>query len=202
MSNPSEEHWVALERLCGYIGGKEEHSLYFCKPHKMKVVCYADADYAKNVDNRRSVSGHIYTLGGMLVGWMSKTQASVTLSSTESEYVSLSMCAQEVLFIQQLLDEIFHCEKPGLIYEDNTGAIFLIKNAQVGMRTKHIDVRHHFLRDLWRKGELTVEYIRSDENVSDVMTKNVTEAIFAKLVPSLLHGKLGCWREDVGNHVE
>jgi len=156
----------------------------------LKVICFADSDYAKNSDDCCSVSGHVTTLGGMITTWVSKTQNSVTLSSTEAEYVSLASCAQEVIFMQMLLDEVWHCKKPGLIYEDNTGAIFLVKNAQVGLRTKHIDIRHHFIRELWQKGLINVEYIKSEDNVADVLTKNVTVDLFGKLVPGLLSGMI------------
>jgi hypothetical protein len=197
MSNPGDEHWMALERVCGYIMGKSEHTLKFRAPREFRVITYADADYAKDTDTRRSVSGSIHTVGGTLTTWMSKTQNSVTLSSTESEYVSLSMAAQEVKFMQMLLDELVGCVKPGVILEDNTGAIFLVKNSQVGMRTKHIDVRHHFLRELWKHGEVSPLYIKSEDNVADVMTKNVSETLFYRLVPDLLNETMRCWKEDV-----
>jgi len=190
MSNPGNEHWIAMERMCGYIKAKGKHEIVYCRPKELKVICFADSDYAKNSDDCCSVSGHVTTLGGMITTWVSKTQNSVTLSSTEAEYVSLASCAQEVIFMQMLLDEVWHCKKPGLIYEDNTGAIFLVKNAQVGLRTKHIDIRHHFIRELWQKGLINVEYIKSEDNVADVLTKNVTVDLFGKLVPGLLSGMI------------
>ena len=81
----------------------------------------------------------------MIANWMSKSQATTTLSSTEAKYVSFAMCAQETLFQQMLLDEIATCNKPGIIFEDNTGAIYLVKNKQVGPRTNHVSARHHFI---------------------------------------------------------
>ena len=83
------------------------------------------------------------------MNWMSKTQQSVTLSSTETEYVSLATGACECKCIQQVLDEIAFCTPPGILLEDNTSVIFLVKNQQVGQRTKHIDVRWHFIRELY-----------------------------------------------------
>jgi hypothetical protein len=111
-----------------------------------------DSDYAKNTDNRKSISSGLHTLGGTLVHWESKTQHVVTLSSTEAEYVSLARGACENKFIMMLLDE--GIQKPdekrlmGKIYKDNLGAIYLVKNQHVGARTKHIDVRAHFIREL------------------------------------------------------
>jgi hypothetical protein len=79
---------------------------------------------------------------------MLKTQESVTLSSTEAEYCSLASGATQVTFVLQLLEEIVECKTPGIILEDNTGAIFLVKNQQVGSRTKHVDVQYHYIREM------------------------------------------------------
>jgi hypothetical protein len=190
MSNPGEQHWIALERLCGYIRCKDKHEIVYRYPKSLKVMAYVDSDYAKNTDTRRSVSGYVTTLGGVITTWASKTQHTVALSSTEAEYMALSLCAQEVVFMQMLLDEIIGCEKPGLIYEDNTGAIFLVKNSQVGQRTKHIDIRHHFLRDLWKSGQIEVVYVKSEDNIADLLTKNVPEATFERLAHGLLSGSI------------
>lgn len=86
---------------------------------------------------------------------------------------------------------------PARIKEDNMGAMFLVKNRQVSARTKHIDVRHHFLKELDEKGELAVEHTKSEDNVSDVMTKNVIENIFTKHVPKILNGSIDVSRENV-----
>jgi hypothetical protein len=107
-----------------------------------------DSNYATAKEDGRSISGGIHTLGGTIIHWMSKTQASVTLSSTEAEYASLASGATQVKFVQQLLEEITDCTTSGIILEDNTGAIFLVKNQQVGSCTKHIDVQHHYIREM------------------------------------------------------
>jgi uncharacterized protein (DUF849 family) len=100
------------------------------------------AQQTKKTEDRRSVSGAIHTIGGTIVNWILKTQESVTMSSTEkAEYVSMASGACEVKFLQQLLHEIKFCMMPGILLEDNTGAIYLVRNQQVGQRTKHIDVR-------------------------------------------------------------
>jgi hypothetical protein len=104
-----------------------------------------DRNYATDKEDRRSVSGGIHTVGGTIINWMLKTQASVTLSSTEAEYGSLASGATQVKFVQQLLEEIAECKTPGIILEDNTGAIFLVKNQQVGSQTKHTDLQYHYI---------------------------------------------------------
>ena len=122
---------------------------------------------------------------------MSKTQSSTTLSSTEAEYFALSMATQEVRFIQQLLEEIHENVTPAIIKEDNTSAIFLVKNRQVGQRTKHIDVRHHFLREHCEAGRIAVEFVQSEKNEADIETKNITEKLHAIHANNIREGTLG-----------
>jgi hypothetical protein len=114
---------------------------------------------------------------------MSKTQASITLSSTEAEYASLASGATQVKFVQQLLSKIAECKTPGIILEDNAGAIFLVKNQQGGSRNKYINVQHHYIREMREQGEVDVLFVRSEKNSSDILTKNVP----AKLLT--LHGR-------------
>ena len=123
----------------------------------------------------------------------------MTLSSTEAEYVAISTACQEVKFQQMLLDELIHCVKPGTIYEDNTGCIFLVQNQQVGARTKHIDTRHHFIREEIKSKNIEVKFIKSEDNIADCMTKNLSEGTFTKFKVKLLNGRVhgdGPPRED------
>jgi hypothetical protein len=90
------------------------------------------------------------------------------LSSTEAEYASLATGAQETIFIQMLLEEIAFCTLPGILLEDKTGTIYLVKNQQVGQRIKHIDGWWHFIRELYITGKLTVKFVRSENNEADI----------------------------------
>jgi hypothetical protein len=92
----------------------------------------------------------------MITNWTSKKQQSISLSSLEAEYQALSVCTQEAVFTRNLVEELPGQNKPALIYEDNLGTIFLFKDQQVSSRSKHIDVRHHFMRDLQDRKELDV----------------------------------------------
>jgi hypothetical protein len=219
--NPGEAHWKELEHFVGYLkSNKEKIKLTFRKPKAMRVASNVDSNYATNKDDRKSVSGALHTLGGMLVSWLCKTQGVMALSSTEAEYIAAALAACEIKFLQMLLEEIFHVEKPGILMEDNTGCIFLIQNQSVSGRTKHIEVRWHFIRQLYQKGELAVTYVKSDENESDMMTKNVSEKLhtkfagrtrdgnlrireeWEKVVKSVTSDPIDAQREDVVNWVE
>jgi hypothetical protein len=130
-------------------------------------------------------------LGGMTTNWTSKKPQRVSLSSSEAEYQALSECVQEEsVFTQNLVQELTGVKTPTIIYEDNLGTIFLVKNQQVSSRTKHMDIRHHFMRDLQEKKDLNVRFKRSQNNSADIMTKNTTRDIHGK-------GTLEFWKEDV-----
>jgi hypothetical protein len=202
MSTPTRDHWKAMDRMVGYLQDKPSHHLIYRKPRELRPIGSADSNYATSADDRRSITGNIHTLGGMITGWTSKKQPIVTLSSTEAEYVSVSMHCQETLFLQMLLDEVAESVRPAVIYEDNMGCIYLTRNQQVGARTKHIDVRHHFIRENVENGNVKVCFVPTEDNEADCCTKNLPEKIFAKHASDLLNGTLRYWiGEDVGNDI-
>jgi hypothetical protein len=194
MDNPGEDHWRAMKRLVGYINKFETVELRLMKPKDLKVYAYVDSNYATNKETRKSVTGFVLTIGGCLVSYSSKSQPSVTLSSTEAEYVAASMCATEIKFVQMLLEELMPKvdTRPATLFEDNTGAIFLMENQAVGNRTKHIDIRWHHMREMMtgENPRLRVLFTRSEENFADVETKNVTEAIHTELADKLKDGRI------------
>jgi hypothetical protein len=132
-----------------------------------------------------------------MTNWTSKKQSTVALSSTEAEYMALSECAQESVFTQNLVEELTGVRERAIIYEDNLGAIYLVKNFQVSARTKHIDVRHHFVRNLNEEKRIEVRFQRSENNSADIFTKNTTREIHEKHTPMIRNGSLMCWKEDV-----
>ena len=133
----------------------------------------------------------------MTTNWTSKKQQTVSLSSSEAEYQALSECVQESVFTQNLVEELTGVRKPAIIYEDNLGTIFLVKNQQVSSRTKHIDIRRHFMRDLQEKKDLDVRFKRSENNSADIMTKNTKRDIHDKHSKSIRKCTLEFWKEDV-----
>ena len=122
-------------------------------------IAVADSNYGTDKLLRRSVTGGIYTMGGSIISWTSKAQNHTTLSSSEAEYAALATAGQELVFVNNIISDIGESVKPSLILGDNEGALALVKNRQTGARTKHIDIRHHFLRDLWEDGIMKVEHI-------------------------------------------
>jgi hypothetical protein len=144
----------------------------------------------------------VHTLGGAYLMSSSKKIPSVTLSSTESEYYSNSNAATEMKFEWMLLDEIFlHDDEKrftGWLYNDNLGALYLSKNQHVSMRTKHIDIRAHYVRELQDKEIIKILFEKPENLLPDMLNKNLPEEDHLRHAENLLRGSMICWREDVG----
>jgi len=149
-----------------------------------------DSNYATDKTTRKSILGAIYTVGGGIIGWASKTQKTPALSSTEAEYYAMAMAAQELLFVQSLLTEIGSCKLPGVLCEDNMGAISLVKNCQALLQTKHINVRYHFMQDIWEEKKMSLDYVKTKDNKANILTKNVDRATHSRHRENIQHGIL------------
>jgi hypothetical protein len=169
LDNPGREHINALKRLLRYIQGTKSLSLLYT-PSDGKLTGYTDSDWARDTSDRRSTSGYVMTLGKTPISWQTKKQATVALSSCEAEYMAITEGTKEMLYLQQLCADLgFERESKNVIYVDNQGAIALTKSSpKQHRRTKHIDVRHHFVRN---QPTIDFEYIPSNMNPADVLTK-------------------------------
>ena len=197
MSNPGEEHWNAMARVVGYLKGHGRYEFVLRAPEELRGVHIRDANYATCEETRRSVSGGIETLGGTIVGFTSKKQNVVSLSSAEAELISYVEGCQNARFVQQFLWEILGYEPTAIIFEDNLGCIYLIRNQKTSSRTKHLAVRHLFGRDLYIENKAIPVFVRSEENISDGLTKNQTQQLFVEHEKVLLNGIMPYRREDV-----
>ena len=145
----------------------------------MIPVGYVDADYARDVDTRRSCTGFIYFLADAPISWQTRQQPSVALSTMESEFMAACAAAQESVWLIQLLKEL-SCEftEPVVLYEDNKACLDYSKNSTNHQRTKHISVRYHFIRDLITERVLQLKQIPSEENIADILTKPLDKRVF------------------------
>ena len=181
MSNPSTEHWSGVKRMLRYLKGTMNYGLRYSDDGSNQLVGFSDADWAGDLDTRRSTSGYTFYIGKSLVSWSSRRQSTVARSSTEAEYVALSSASQEAIWLRRLMRDIsFQEVPPTLIHEDNQGAIDLSKNAKHHDRTKHIDISHHFIRERVACNEIVVDYCPTGDMVADVMTKAVPKVKFEK----------------------
>jgi hypothetical protein len=133
---------------------------------------YTDADWANSKDDRKSISGYISIFAGGATTWSSKKQATVVLSTMEAEYIALSHAARENLWLRSLFTELnLPPSRPFPIFCDNRGAIDFTFNTGYHARSKHIDMRHHFIRDLVTSHEVSVHHCASEDNLADIFTK-------------------------------
>jgi len=145
------------------------------------MQAFCDSDYAGNQDGWKSISEFIIYVCGCPISWKSRGQKAVTLSSSEAEYVAISEVCAEIMFLKQVL-EFLRIEVKLLIIVrvDNIGAIYLAHNATSGPRTKHVDIRFHFVQDYIKDGVVKILFIKSENNNSDLYTKNLGEELFNK----------------------
>jgi hypothetical protein len=139
----------------------------------------SDSEYAGDKDTRISVYGYVLYFCGAPIAWKSKAGKSVTLSSTEAEYFGASEIAKEVIFAKQVIESMgIQLTFPIKIKVDNVGAIYLANNYSTSQRTKHIDIRTHFVREFIEDGIIKVVFVKSEDNDADIFTKNTSEEIF------------------------
>uniref|UniRef100_A0AAV1UU28 Polyprotein n=1 Tax=Peronospora matthiolae TaxID=2874970 RepID=A0AAV1UU28_9STRA len=157
-ADPCPTHWQALKRVLRYIQGTREYGIEYQATNNDKLHGYSDADWAGDVEARRSTSGYTFILNNGYVSWRSKKQSTVALSSTEAEYMALTEAAQEAIWLKALLCELdeMRSDEAVKIYEDNQGSIALAKNPEFHKRTKHIDIRYHFVREKVAEGTLVL----------------------------------------------
>ena len=144
---------------------------------KVDLITYCDADYAGDIDTRRSTTGYVVTANGTAVSWQSKLQPTVARSTTEAEYMAAASAVSEALWIRKLDSEFRdRMVMPMTVKCDSQGALAVLKNPGGSSRTKHIDVLHHFARERVLRGDVIMDYIPTAQMVADAMTKALPEA--------------------------
>ena len=177
-SCPKESHLVAVKRIFRYLIETHDLGIFYPRGVAFELNGFSDADYAGCRIDRKSTSGTCQFLGHSLVSWSSKKQNSVALSTAEARYVVARNCCAQLLWMKQQMEDY------GLYFDhtpikcDNTSAINLSKNPIQHSRTKHIEIRHHFLRDHVQKGDIELQYIHTDKQLADIFTKPLDEKRF------------------------
>jgi hypothetical protein len=180
-SNPKECHLRAVKRIMRYLVHTSHLGLWYPKGSNFKLVGYSDADYAGCKIDRKSTSGTCQFLGKSLVSWASKKQNSVALSTAEAEYVAAAHCCAQLLWMRQTLKDYGYTLNRIPLLCDNESAIKIAENPCEHSRTKHIDIRHHFLRDHNLKGDIEISHVRTNDQVADIFTKPLDEKRFCAL---------------------
>ena len=179
-ADPCPTHWQALKRVFRYLQGTPTHGIRFSGSNGGKLTGFSDADWAGDIETRRSTSGYVFTLNDGCISWRSKKQRTVALSSTEAEYMALSEATQEAVWLKSFMCELgeHSTDEPIKIHEDNQGAIALAKNPEFHKRTKHIDIRYHFVREKVEDGQVVLEYCPTHDMLADIMTKPIAAPRF------------------------
>ncbi|KAF5775409.1 putative RNA-directed DNA polymerase [Helianthus annuus] len=173
LSCPGKVHWEAVKWILRYLKGTQDWGLVFGDnaSDQQRVVGFVDADFAKDPDKGRSVTGYMFKVLGNMVSWKSQLQHIVALSTTESEYVALTEAVKEALWLKGILKELGIKANVPVICCDNQGAIQLSKNSVYHERTKHISVKLHFIRDIVNKKLVEIKWVETEQNTADVFTK-------------------------------
>lgn len=154
------------------------------------ITCFTDSDYASDPDTRRSVSGYIIYVHGVPICFRSKQQKCVTLSSCEAEWIALSEAIKDVVFLLRLCESInLKIKLPITVRVDNVGAIYMSQNITTSNNTKHVDIRSKWVKEYCENGTVKIVFVRSENNDSDIMTKNLSGPLHAKHAERLVEDK-------------
>ncbi|KAF7770863.1 hypothetical protein Agabi119p4_6837 [Agaricus bisporus var. burnettii] len=161
-----------MKHALAYVKGTLDYGITYYPDSDLKPYGYVDADFAGDRDSRRSTEGHIFFVAGGPVSWASKRQETVALSTVEAEYMAFTRAVQQAVWLDKFLYEIdLTQERPFTIHADNNGAIANTRNERNHRRTKHIDIKHHFIKEKVADNSVIFNYIPSSENLADILTK-------------------------------
>ncbi|GJT42400.1 hypothetical protein Tco_0951115 [Tanacetum coccineum] len=183
--NPKTTHLEAVKHIFRYIRGTMHLGLWYPKGTRIETIVYADSDHTSDYVDRKSTSGVCTFMGYFLTSWFAKKQITLAISTTKAEYVSIGKVCQQALWMKQALIDYDIRLDDVLIMCDNKGVIDLSRNPVQHSRTKHIEIRHHFLCDNVLKGNISIEKVTSEDNIIDILTKPLKHEVFNYLILGL-----------------
>jgi hypothetical protein len=184
-TSPRESHLTAVKRIFRYLVGTTNLGLWYSKDSIFDLIAYCDFDYAGDKIERKSTSGACQFLGKALISWSCRKQNTIALSTTEAEYVSDASCCSQILWIKNQLEDFSIRYENVPIYCDNTSAINLSKDLIQHSRSKHIEIKHHFIRDHVNKKDIELIFVDTENQLADIFTKPLVEDRFNLLKEKL-----------------
>ena len=184
-SCPTEAHLTAAKRVLRYLAHTINWKLFYPSKASPSLIGYADASYASCPDDRRSFMGNVFFLNDCAITWTSQKQKSVAVSTTEAEYMALSVATRQAIWLSNGLTEIGSPLVPH-IFCDNQGSLSLSKNLEIHKRSKHIDMYYYFIREKVDENQVTISYIPSKDNTADIFTKALGKPEFLSFCSQLL----------------
>lgn len=186
LENPTIVHEKAAKRILKYIKNTINFGIFYLSTKTNELQAYSDADYAGCLETRRSTSGFAFIFADGIISWSSERQQSVSLSTTESEYIAAAQCVKELVWLRKMLIDILDIDSFKInLHMDNMSAIRLIKNPEFHKRTKHISVRHHFIREIFEENKFVLKHVTTKEMLADIFTKALPAQSFSYLVNRL-----------------
>lgn len=172
MSKPTTAHWTAAKHVLRYLAGTTNYGIIFT-PSDSTLLSYCDANHAGDIDTRRSTTGYVFTFNSGAITWSSRLQPTVAASTTEAEYMAAAATVKEALWLRKLFTDLDLHTACIDIMSDSQSAIHMLKNPVISLRSKHIDIVHHFARERVSRGEVNFCYTPTDSMVADILTKPV-----------------------------
>ncbi|KAA0062326.1 putative mitochondrial protein [Cucumis melo var. makuwa] len=179
--DPRTSHLHSAKRILKYVSGTFNYGIWYTFDTTGVLVGYCDADWAGCSDDRKSTSGGCFFLGNNVAAWFSKKQNSVSPSTAEAKYIAAGSSCSQPMWMKQMLEEYGMTQSSMVLYCDNLSAISISKNPVQHSRTKHIDIRHHFIRELVEANIISLEHVLSAFQLADIFTKPLDVATFEGL---------------------
>ena len=174
-AHPTSEHLKAAMHILRYLNGTRSLQIVYRGASRSGLIGYSDSDWAENKDDRHSTTGYVHFMADAAVSWVSRRQKTVALSSTEAEYMALSDSSRQVAWLRMFQRELgFDTSHPTPMCADNNGSIFLAINPAHDRRTKHVDIRYHYIREFLEAGHAKLYYVNTNEQIADILTKPLT----------------------------
>ena len=180
-SNPKVSHLNAVKRVIKYVNRTCDYGLFYNKESNLSLPGFSDSDWAGNIDDRKSTTGGCFYVGANLVAWMSKKQNSISLSTAEAEYIAAGSCYSQLLWMKNVLTDYGISQDTMVVYCDNSSAIDISKNPVQHSKTKHIEIKYHFIRDLVERKTVCLEYILTERQNANIFTKPLDRSKFETL---------------------
>ncbi|CAL2254987.1 unnamed protein product [Prunus armeniaca] len=196
MQNPSQIHYGAAKRILRYLQGTIDYGIWYKPITDPRLFGYTDSDWAGSVDDMKSTSGYAFTIGSGIFSWSSKKQETVALSSAEAEYVAAASSACQAIWLKRIFEDMGERQiETTEILCDNKSAIAMAKNPVFHSKTKHIAIKHHFLREVSANKEVELKYCKTEEQIADIFTKALPRPKF-ELLRSMLGVTQMCIKEE------
>jgi hypothetical protein len=185
-------HWIVAKHVLRYLQGTIDYGLRYASNVDLILEGYVDVDWAGRALDRNSTSGCCFTLGSAMVSWCSRKQSSVALSTTEEDYIALSVAVHEVVWLRKLLKDFFNHEMYSTtIHCDNQSCVKLSENPVFHDKSKHIEIKYYYIRYMVQRKTVHVQYLSTHEQITDIFTKPLAKTKF-----EYLHERLGLMEND------